>query len=81
MNEKVMVTGVAGLVGSHLAEELLSRGYEVHGFDVVDIKVSNNLENIKNDSKFVYYQGDVRSLEDLELFFQKEDPSYEVRIL
>ena len=72
MNEKVMVTGVAGLVGSHLAEELLSRGYEVHGFDVVDIKVSNNLENIKNDSKFVYYQGDVRSLEDLELFFQKE---------
>jgi nucleoside-diphosphate-sugar epimerase len=72
MSNKVMVTGVAGLIGSHLVEELLQRGYEVHGFDVVDIKDNKNLENVKNDTNFVYYKGDVRSLEDLELFFQSD---------
>lgn len=72
MSNKIMVTGVAGLIGSHLVEELLQRGHEVHGFDVVDIKDNKNLENVKNDTNFVYYKGDVRSLEDLELFFQSD---------
>lgn len=72
MSNKVMVTGVAGFIGSHLVEELLQRGYEVHGFDVVDIKDNKNLENVKNDTNFVYYKGDVRSLEDLKLFFQSD---------
>jgi len=30
-NKKVFITGIAGFVGSHLAELLLSKGYEVHG--------------------------------------------------
>ena len=30
---RVLLTGVAGLVGSHLAEHLLDRGDEVVGFD------------------------------------------------
>lgn len=31
MNKKVLITGIAGFVGSHLAELLLSKGFEVHG--------------------------------------------------
>lgn len=30
-NKKVLITGIAGFVGSHLAELLLSKGYEVYG--------------------------------------------------
>lgn len=30
---KVLVTGVAGFMGSHLAEEFLNRGHEVYGID------------------------------------------------
>lgn len=30
---KVLVTGVAGFMGSHLADEFLKRGYEVYGID------------------------------------------------
>lgn len=67
-----MVTGVAGLIGSHLAERLLEEGYEVHGLDIVDLGSTNNLLNIKNNSNFKYYQGDVRSKEDLAKFFQHD---------
>lgn len=31
MSKKVLITGIAGFVGSHLAELLLSKGYEVYG--------------------------------------------------
>src|SRR3989344_3286381 len=31
--QKVVVTGVAGFIGSNLAETLLTEGYEVHGID------------------------------------------------
>lgn len=30
---KVLITGVAGFMGSHLADEFLKRGYEVYGID------------------------------------------------
>ena len=40
-----MVTGVAGLVGSHLVEKLLSLDYEVHGFEFpAKTNFSNNLK-------------------------------------
>jgi GDP-4-dehydro-6-deoxy-D-mannose reductase len=29
--KKILITGIAGFVGSHLAELLISKGYEVHG--------------------------------------------------
>jgi len=72
MNKKVMITGVAGLIGSHLAEKLLDTGYEVHGLDMVDITESQNLCNLINRHGFVYYQGDITSAHDLNEFFQKD---------
>ena len=71
MKNKVMITGVAGLIGSHLVERLLELDYEVHGFDTVDIN-NNNLERVKKHEKFNYFQGDIRSAEELRQFFQKD---------
>ena len=31
MTKKALITGITGQDGSYLAEELLARGYEVHG--------------------------------------------------
>ena len=31
MRQRVLITGIAGFVGSHVAEQLQSEGYEVHG--------------------------------------------------
>ena len=33
MTEKVLVTGAAGFIGSHLTEALLDAGYDVTGID------------------------------------------------
>ncbi|MDA7801202.1 GDP-mannose 4,6-dehydratase [Candidatus Pelagibacter sp.] len=72
MRKKIMITGVAGLIGSHLAEKLISLDHEVYGFDIVDIESDRNLDNIKNHENFIYFKGDVRSSEDLSLFFQTD---------
>ena len=72
MNNKIMITGVAGLIGSHLAEKLLELGYEVHGLDVVDPLASQNLVNVLYHKGFNYYHGDIRNNDDLNKFFQND---------
>ncbi len=58
---RILVTGVAGFIGSHLAEALLQRGYLVFGMDNFDpfypekIK-RKNLEKSLNHSSFKFYQ-------------------------
>ena len=42
-NEKVVVTGGAGFIGSNLVDGLIEKGYEVH---VVDTLVSGKKENV-----------------------------------
>ena len=46
---KVFITGVAGFLGSHLADRLLSRGYEVVG---VDNLIGGYLDNVNKDVEF-----------------------------
>jgi GDP-4-dehydro-6-deoxy-D-mannose reductase len=45
--KKILITGIAGFVGSHLSELLLSRGYEVYGLTRPRSKM-DHLEVIKN---------------------------------
>ena len=33
---KVLVTGVSGFIGSHIAERLIEMGWEVNGIDLKD---------------------------------------------
>jgi GDP-4-dehydro-6-deoxy-D-mannose reductase len=47
MQKKAFISGIAGFVGSHLAELLLSKGYEVYGF-VRPRSKTDNIESIIN---------------------------------
>ena len=72
MKQKIMITGVAGLIGSHLAEKLLELGYEIHAMDIVDLSSNQNLFDVRDHKDFHYYQGDIRSSNDLDDFFQTD---------
>jgi len=51
---KAFITGGAGFIGSHLAEELLSRGNQVYIIDDLSTGNIDNIEHLKNDSNFRY---------------------------
>jgi UDP-glucose 4-epimerase len=51
--KKVIITGVAGFIGSNLAKDLISRGYEVVGFDNLQSGKKRQIENL--DFEFIDY--------------------------
>ncbi len=51
---RVLITGGAGFVGSHLAEELLARGDEVYAIDNLSTGSIDNIAHLKPHPKFHY---------------------------
>ncbi len=39
MSKHVLITGGAGFIGSHLADELLAHGYRARAFDNLDLQI------------------------------------------
>jgi len=84
--KKVLVTGGAGFIGSHVAEYLLDRGDDVVIVDEVndyyDVKVKeNNLallrEKVKNSpDRLSVYKGDICDEELMKEIFDKERPQW-----
>ena len=64
ISKKILVTGAAGFIGSHLVEKLLSEGREVIGIDNFDafyeraIKESNLVTALKSDL-YQFVEGDI----------------------
>jgi UDP-glucose 4-epimerase len=57
---KILITGGAGFIGSHLAEQLLTDGHEVTVVDNLSTGSLDNIEALKDNSKFSFVEGDVR---------------------
>jgi len=58
---KILITGGAGFIGSHLAERLLERGDEVCIIDDLSTGSIENLTFIKNHPKFTYHIDTIRN--------------------
>jgi len=63
-DDNVIVTGVAGFIGSHLAEKLLDSNNKVIGIDCFNENYSkeiklHNLHNCKKNGNFPKQEGDV----------------------
>ncbi len=63
MKKKVLLTGAAGFVGSHLAERLLAEGFAVTGVDNLCTGRKKNLETFRDHPDFSFLEADV--IEDL----------------
>jgi UDP-glucose 4-epimerase len=60
---KIMVTGCAGFIASHLAEELLRKGNEVVGVDNLSAGRRSFMEKALADKRFTFVQGDLMSMD------------------
>lgn len=65
--KKIVVTGAAGFLGSHLTKSLLRKGHQVIGIDNLSTGKRTNIEDILSDPQFLFIELDVTDLRVLEL--------------
>jgi UDP-glucuronate 4-epimerase len=76
---RVLVTGAAGFIGSHLTDKLLKRGDHVIGLDNFDTLYPRavkrrNLENAGISARFHLVEGDIRNAEGVSSVFDTYGP-------
>ena len=63
---RVIITGIAGFIGSHLAQELLKEDVEIIGIDNLSSGLESNLKLLKEldkDNKITFHNIDIRDLD------------------
>jgi UDP-glucose 4-epimerase len=70
---KIGITGVAGFIGSNLADALIERGHSIIGLDNLSMGSVRNIEHLANCPKFEFHQLDVRDLEGMRTVFSQAD--------
>ena len=82
---KVLVTGFAGFIGSHLTETLLSQGFEVIGIDefndYYDPKIKErNIASFTINNNFSFVKEDIRKKDLIDEIFKKNKPDVVVHL-
>lgn len=57
---KILITGAAGFVGSHLTEKYVKEGHEVIGVDNLMSGTSDNIKHLVDYNNFKLIKGDIR---------------------
>lgn len=56
---RVLITGAAGFLGSHLTDVLLEEGHDILGVDNLCTGSLDNLQHLKSDARFEFLQHDI----------------------
>ena len=75
-DRRILVTGVAGFIGSNLTDNLLEIGAEVIGLDNLFNGRLENLEEAFKYRQFTFHKGDIRDLNFLLDVFKDVDIVY-----
>ncbi len=66
---KILITGGAGFIGSHIADAYLKKGYQIA---VIDNLTTGTRDNVHKNA--VFYKADIRDMKEISRIFQKEKP-------
>ncbi|MBM3336033.1 SDR family NAD(P)-dependent oxidoreductase [Candidatus Sumerlaeota bacterium] len=70
---KVLVTGGAGFIGSHLCDRLLALGHEVHALDDLSLGRTENIAHNLGNPQFRFIRADLLDMQTLEALFASEN--------
>lgn len=65
--KKILITGVAGMIGSHLLDEIIGKDYEITGIDNLTYGSLENIASHLGKKNFQFYPVDVRDIETLRI--------------
>lgn len=66
MSKRILITGAAGFLGSHLCDRFISEGYEVIGMDNFITGDEDNIAHLINHQNFQFIQHDVTEFVSIE---------------
>lgn len=73
---KALITGGAGFIGSHLAEELLDRGHEVVALDNLSTGSLHNIAHLRQNAAFTFQYGSILDTVNLACLIEQADCIY-----
>ncbi len=73
MSKRVLITGVAGMIGSHLVDDLLNKDYYVVGIDNLSFGKIDNISVNFNNPRFKFYHVDVLDFDTLKILCKDID--------
>jgi UDP-glucuronate 4-epimerase len=81
----VLVTGVAGFIGSNLVGGILEAGYKVVGIDSFDDTYDprfkeSHIAPFQVDANFTLHRVDIRDLPTMRVIFEEEKPTYVIHL-
>ena len=65
--KNVLITGVAGMIGSHLLDEMLKKDYNIIGIDNLSFGNLDNIAHNLDNPNFKFYKVDINDFETLKI--------------
>jgi len=67
MTKRILISGVAGFIGTNLANRFLAEDNIVVGLDNFSSGDTNNIKSLKSNKNFIFYEHDIRNTVKLEV--------------
>lgn len=71
--KRAIISGGAGFIGSHLADSLLKRGWEVTAIDRMSVDKASNISHLFGDDRFSYSDGGMSDADSLAKIVEGSD--------